>query len=331
LTFVLLDPRLLPPWLGWRCVFAVGAALGMSVLLLRRHVPESPRWLLLHGRDREAAAIIEEIERQVTRHVPRLPPPGPPVALEAKGRVTFRAIARVLFQRHRRRSILGLSLMIAQAFAYNGVFFTYALVLSKFYGVVPRHIGLYLIPFAIGNLVGPLVLGVLFDRLGRRTMIAATYGTSGLLIALTGYGLVGGWFDATTETVMWCVVFFIASAAASSAYLTVSELFPVELRGMAIALFYAIGTAAGGVAAPTLFGALLETGSRGRVFIGYLVGAGLMCSAGLVAAFLGVAAEGKSLETLNALPDLAGGRAESAHLGVTDGASRGVQPNDARG
>ncbi len=217
----------------------------------------------------------------MSRHVPCLPPPGHPVPLEAKGRVTFGAIARVLFHRHRRRSILALSLMVAQAFAYNGVFFTYALVLSKFYGVVPRHIGLYLIPFALGNLLGPLVLGVLFDRLGRRRMIAATYGTSGLLIALTGYGLVGGWFDATTQTAMWCVVFFVASAAASSAYLTVSELFPVELRGMAIALFYAIGTATGGVAAPWLFGALLETGSRGRVFIGYLVGAALMCSAGV--------------------------------------------------
>src|SRR4051812_31404992 len=304
LTFVLLDPRLLPPWLGWRCVFAVGAALGMSVLLLRRHVPESPRWLLLHGRDREAAAITEGIEREVARHVPCLPPPGRPIPLEAKGRVTFRAIARVLFQRHRRRSILGLSLMVAQAFAYNGVFFTYALVLSKFYGVVPRHIGLYLIPFALGNLLGPLVLGVLFDRLGRRNMIAATYGASGLLIALTGYGLVQGWFDAATQTAMWCVVFFIASAAASSAYLTVSELFPVELRGMAIALFYAAGTAAGGLLAPALFGALLQTGSRNQVFIGYLVGAVLMVGAGCVAAVLGVAAEGKSLEALNPVDEL---------------------------
>jgi MFS family permease len=308
LTFVLLDPRFLPPWLGWRFVFAVGAALGLSVLLLRRHVPESPRWLLLHGRQREAAAITDAIEREVQRHVPCLPPPGHPVALEAKGRVTFNAIARVLFQQHRRRSILGLSLMIAQAFAYNGVFFTYALVLSRFYQVAPRHIGLYLIPFALGNLLGPLVLGVLFDRVGRRRMIAATYGTSGLLIALTGYGLVNNWFDATTQTAMWCGVFFIASAAASSAYLTVSELFPVELRGMAIALFYAIGTGAGGMVAPSLFGALLETGSRERVFIGYLVGAGLMCSAGLTAAFLGVDAERKSLETINALPDVGGAR-----------------------
>jgi MFS family permease len=197
--------------------------------------------------------------------------------------------------------VLGLSLMIAQAFAYNGVFFTYALVLSHFYGVPSDRIGLYLLPFAAGNLLGPLLLGRLFDTLGRRLMISLTYISSGLLIALTGWGLAQGWFSATTLTLLWCVVFFIASAAASSAYLTVSELFPVELRGMAIALFYAVGTAAGGLLAPALFGALLETGNRSQVFIGYLVGAVLMVAAGIVAAVLGVAAEGKSLEALNPL------------------------------
>jgi MFS family permease len=306
LTYVLLNPRLLPPSIGWRCVFAVGAALGLSVLLLRRHVPESPRWLLLHGREQEAETIARAIEHDVQRELGRpLPPVGGPVTLEAKGRVTFGAIARVLLRRHRRRSILGLSLMVAQAFAYNGVFFTYALVLSKFYGVPSGHIGLYLIPFAVGNLVGPLVLGQLFDRVGRRRMITVTYAASGLLLIVAGYGLTRHWFDAATQTAAWCVVFFVASAAASSAYLTVSELFPVELRGMAIALFYAVGTAAGGVGAPALFGALVETGSRERVFAGYLVGAALMLVASAVAAVLGVSAEGKSLETINALDDVA--------------------------
>jgi len=193
--------------------------------------------------------------------------------------------------------------MIAQAFAYNGVFFTYALVLAKLYGVPSGRIGLYLIPFGLGNLAGPIVLGSLFDRVGRRAMIAATYLVSGGLIALTGFGMARGWFDASTQTAMWCVVFFVASAAASSAYLTVSELFPVELRGMAIALFFAVGTGAGGVAAPALFGALLERGDRGGVFAGYLVGAALMVAAGTVAAVLGVRAERKSLETLNSLRD----------------------------
>jgi MFS family permease len=303
LTFVLLDPRLLPPSLGWRCVFGVGAALGASILLLRRHLPESPRWLLLHGREPEAETIMEEIERGVvaSRHAPLDAGHGR-VWLEAKGRVTFSAIARVLLRHHVRRTVLGLSLMIAQAFAYNGVFFTYALVLSKFYGVAPGRISLYLLPFAFSNLLGPIVLGHLFDRVGRRRMIALTYACSGVLIFIAGRGLVLGWFDAVTQTGMWAAVFFVASAAASSAYLTVSELFPVELRGMAIALFYALGTAAGGVGAPALFGALLETGSRDRVFIGYLVGSVLMVAAGVVAAVLGVDAERKSLETLNAPP-----------------------------
>jgi MFS family permease len=295
----------LPPDVGWRCVFVLGGALGASVLLLRRHVPESPRWLLLHGRDDEAETIMRTIEDEVRgAHGDQATwsAPAPPVALEAKGRVTFAAIARVLLRHHRRRTWLGLSLMIAQAFAYNGVFFTYALVLAKLYGVPPGRIGLYLIPFGLGNLTGPILLGSLFDRVGRRAMIAATYLTSGGLIALTGFGMTRGWFDATTQTAMWCAVFFVASAAASSAYLTVSELFPVELRGMAIALFFAVGTGAGGVAAPALFGALLERGDRAGVFVGYLIGAALMVAAGVVAAAIGVPAERKSLETINALP-----------------------------
>jgi MFS family permease len=194
--------------------------------------------------------------------------------------------------------------MIAQAFAYNGVFFTYALVLSKFYGIAPGRVSLYLLPFAFSNLLGPLVLGHLFDRIGRRRMIALTYGTSGVLILVAGAGLLGGWLGAVTQTLAWSAVFFVASSAASSAYLTVSELFPVELRGMAIALFYAVGTAIGGVAAPLLFGTLLATGSRGWVFGGYVIGAVLMLAAAGVAIAFGVAAEGQSLEAVNAASDL---------------------------
>jgi MFS family permease len=305
MSLAVLNSSIVPHALAWRAVFGVGAALGLSIIPIRNHVPESPRWLLLHGRIADANRVMHDIEQQVEHATgATLPPPREPHAtkeLEAKGRVTFTAIARVLLKRHPRRTILGLSLMIAQAFAYNGVFFTYALVLSRFYGVPVAHIGLYLLPFAIGNLLGPMLLGHLFDTIGRRTMIAATYCISGVLIAITGYGLAQGWLTAVTQTVLWCVVFFVASAAASSAYLTVSELFPVELRGMAIALFYAVGTAAGGLLAPTLFGVLVETGSRARVFLAYLVGAALMLAAGVVAAFLGVPAEQKSLETINEL------------------------------
>lgn len=298
MTLVVL--RWLPPAISWRVVFGVGAALGLTVLFIRHHVPESPRWLLLHGRDDEAKNVMAGIEKAVRRSHP-LPPPARPGTLEAKGSVTFTAIARVLFRKHLRRSILGLALMVAQAFAYNGVFFTYALVLSRFYGVAPSRIGLYLLPFAAGNLAGPMVLGRLFDTVGRRVMIAVTYAVSGALIGVAGLGLACGWFDATTQTLVWCAVFFVASAAASSAYLTVSELFPVELRGMAIALFYAVGTAAGGLGAPALFGVLVQSGSPLRVFLGYLVGATLMVAAGITAAVLGVSAEQKSLETITEL------------------------------
>ena len=303
LALVLLDTRVLPPAYGWRGVFAVGAALGLSVLWMRRHVPESPRWLLLHGRDEDAEVITAAIESDVAAELARggvaLPPAGAPVTLQAKGRVTFAGIARVLLVGHLRRTILGLSLMVAQAFTYNGVFFTYALVLARFYGVPSDRIGLYLIPFAFGNLLGPWILGWLFDRVGRRPMIALTYMVSGVLIAIAGVGLARGWFDATTQTLMWSAVFFFASSAASSAYLTVSELFPVELRGMAIALFYAAGIAIGGLSAPALFGWLLDTGRPEYLAVGYYVGAALMIAGGVVAAVLGVAAEGRSLETLN--------------------------------
>jgi MFS family permease len=303
-TLILLNPRVLPHSLGWRATFGLGALIGLSVLFIRHHVPESPRWLLLHGRLPDAEKVVTSIEEQVShaKHE-ALPAPGPARTMEAKGSVTFSAIARVLFRQQLRRTVLGLSLMIAQAFAYNGVFFTYSLVLSRFYGVPSSQVGLYLLPFAAGNLLGPMVLGRLFDTLGRRLMIALTYGIGGLLIALTGYAMAHGWLTATTQTALWCVVFFVVSAAASSAYLTVSELFPVELRGMAIALFYAIGTAAGGLVAPAIFGALLETGNRERVFIGYLIGAGLMLGASLVAAVFGVAAEGKSLEMINPIEE----------------------------
>ncbi len=303
-TLVLLDTNVLPRWLGWRVCFGLGALLGLVILFTRRHLPESPRWLLMHGRIDEAKQVVGGIEQRLRDDGLELPQPKHTSMVDVEADTSWGRIFRVLFVQHRRRALLGLTLMVAQAFAYNGVFFTYPLILSRFYEVDPDDVGLYLLPFAFGNFFGPLVLGPLFDKIGRRQMIAATYGLTGVLLALTGLAFAGDLVSTVQLTALWCLVFFVASAAASSAYLTVSELFPVELRGMAIAVFYSIGTGAGGVLAPSLFGALVGTGSRVGVLNGYLVGAGLMVLAAFVAAVLALPAERRSLEEIRDMPDV---------------------------
>jgi MFS family permease len=295
-TVVLLDPALFAPDLGWRLGFGIGAALGLLILFMRRFIPESPRWLLTHGHAAEAERIVSGIERALGGRLP--PPAGPPLTLHPRRSFGLAHVAHVMFSRYRSRSALCVMLMMSQAFLYNAIFFTYALVLTRFYAVPAAETGLYLLPFAIGNFLGPVALGHWFDTVGRRPMIALTYGTSAALLALTGWLFSEGLLSAAGQTAMWSVIFFFASAAASSAYLTASEVFPIEIRALAIAIFFAVGTGTGGVLAPWLFGALIGTGSRGAVFAGYLAGAGLMLLAvGAVLAY-GVRAERKSLEEI---------------------------------
>ncbi len=294
-AIVFLDPAWFGPDVGWRLAFFVGAVLGLVVFVMRLWLPESPRWLVIHGQPERAADIIAEIERSALQSDASL---GtlPKIRLQMRHHTPLREVARVLLGTYRRRSLVGLALMAAQAFFYNAIFFTYALILGDFFDIPADRIGWYILPFAAGNFLGPLLLGRLFDTVGRRVMIALTYGVSGVLLAVSGYLFSAGLLTAQTQTIAWMIIFFFASPAASAAYLTVSETFPLEVRALAIALFYAIGTGVGGVAGPVLFGALIETGSRGSVFVGYLLGAGLMIAAAIIAWRFGVAAERRPLE-----------------------------------
>ena len=297
-TLVLLDTRFFPVDLGWRVGFGIGAVLGLIIIFYRNHVPESPRWLVTHGYEEEANRVVREIEDRFEKEGKTLEPVHETITLRPRNDVGFGLIARTMVKTYPGRTVLGLALMISQAFLFNSVFFTYALVLTRFFGIAGDRTGLYLVPFTIGNFLGPILLGPFFDTVGRKPMIAGTYTISAVLLALTGWLFAQGTIGATGQTVLMAVIFFFASAAASSAYLTVSEVFPVEMRGMAIALFFAVGTAMGGTVAPALFGYLIETNDRMNVFYGYLLASSLLAVAVVVTLFFGVKAEGASLESV---------------------------------
>jgi len=301
-TIVLLNGRLFPPTEGWRLAFLIGAVLGSVIIFVRHYIPESPRWLMTHGKHEEAERVVAGIEAKIVEETGK-PLPDPeycPLQIRVRSHTPWNEIWDAMFRQNGKRSVLGLSLMIAQAFFYNAIYFTYALLLIRFYDVPAGRVGLYLLPFSLGNILGPILLGHFFDSVGRKPMIVLTYSLSGILLTVVGWMFVRGMLTATTQSIAWTVIFFIASCAASSAYLTVSEIFPLEIRGMAISLFYAVGTSIGGVAAPLLYGYLIGTGSRLSVFWGY-VGAGLlMVGAAIVEAFLGIKAERQSLESISA-------------------------------
>ncbi|WP_448640120.1 MFS transporter [Geodermatophilus sp. URMC 63] len=295
-TFVFLN--VVDVGLGWRLAFLIGPVLGLVILVVRRHLPESPRWQVMHGHEREAEESIRYIEEEVEQTGVRLPAvdESRAIDLEPAADIGYLALLRVLFREFPGRAVLGATLMITQSFLYNAIFFTYALVLTNFFGVSTGSVPLFFIAFAVGNLAGPFVLGHLFDTVGRRRMIAFTYILSGALLAVTAVLFQAGVLNAITQTIAWSIIFFFASAGASSAYLTVSEIFPLEVRAKAIAVFFAIAQLFGAFG-PWFYGKLIGEGeSTGPLFAGYLIGAGVMVLGGVVAAFLGVDAEGRSLE-----------------------------------
>ncbi|MEV5747754.1 MFS transporter [Actinoallomurus sp. NPDC052308] len=302
--YALLNHSLLADNIGWRVGFFIGPVIGVAIWGLRRTLPESPRWQLAHGQAEEAEKTVALIEREVEASGRTLEPVDPERYVEVRPQesVSFTQVAKTLFRDYPSRSLLGATLMISQSFLYNAIFFTYGLVLKHFYGVSDHEVAKYFFAFAAGNLLGPLLIGRLFDTVGRKQMIAGTYLVSGALLAVSGYLFKIGSLTAFTQTVLWTVIFFIASAAASSGYLTVSEIFPMELRSQAIALFFAIAQVFGALG-PTIFGALIgdqDHPDRGKLFIAYLIAAGVMGFAGIIAAIFGVKCEQVSLEDIAA-------------------------------
>lgn len=298
-SIILLNATFIDPEWAWRLAFIIGGALALIIIYIRRFMPESPRWLMTHGREAEAEAIISAIEARIERDTGRPLVPAvelPSLRLVRRATTSWWEILTTLVRRHPRRTVLGVTLMATQAFCYNAIFFTYAMILTRFYGIAPASIGWFMLPFALGNFMGPLLLGHLFDSWGRKPMISLTYGMAGALMCVTGWLFSIGVLSAQAQTAAWTVIFFFASAGASAAYLTIGESFPLEIRAVTISMFYAFGTLIGGVGGPALFGALIDTGERSQILWGYLLGGGLMMLAAAVELKLGIAAERRPLE-----------------------------------
>jgi MFS family permease len=326
-ALVLLDEALFAADLGWRFAFGMGAILGFGILLVRRHVPESPRWLFIHGRAEEAERIVDQIEREVEAETGEpLREPEEEIVVHQREAIPFREVARTAFRRYPRRAVLCLALVIGQAFLYNAVTFDLGTILNHFFSVSSSTVPYYMVIFAVGNFLGPLFLGRLFDTVGRKPMVAGTYLISAALTALLAVLLRSGSLTAASFIALVALTFFFASAGASSAYLTVSEVFPLETRALAIAFFFAVGTAIGGISGPAIFGHLIHSGDADKVALGFFIGAGVMTLGGLAELAFGIPAERRSLEAiakpLSAADTESAGRVDSRRERERSGARR---------
>jgi MFS family permease len=296
---VLLDTSIFAPDVGWRVAFLIGAVLGVGILIVRRHVPESPRWLFIHGRDEEAERIVSAVEDEVHESTgEQLDEPGDSITVRQRKTISFRTIASTAFKRYLRRTALGFALFVGQAFIYNAVTFGLGTFLAEFYDLDSGRVPLYIALFAVSNFAGPLLLGRLFDTVGRKPMIAGTYLGSAAVLTVLTILFVDGTLGLWGFMALLLLTFFLASAGASSAYLTVSEIFPMETRALAIAFFYAIGTAVGGITGPFLVGKMIESGEESQVAVAFLLGAEVMALGGIVELVYGVKAEGEDLESI---------------------------------
>jgi MFS family permease len=324
-ALVLLDKGILAPDLGWRLAFGIGAVLGLAIMLVRRHVPESPRWLFIHGREQEAEAIVSRIERDIESECGALPEPDTTLEVRQRERIPFREIAQTAFTKYPRRAWLGLALFVGQAFLYNAVTFNLGTLFTTFFKVSSSAVPVFIIIFALANFAGPLTLGRLFDTVGRKPMITGCYLGSAVMAAVLGALFTGNGLGTWGFEALIVATFFLASAGASAAYLTVSEIFPMETRALAIAFFYAVGTAIGGITGPLLFGHLIGSGHHSQVAVGFFIGAVVMAIGGIAELFLGVDAEGKSLEEiatpLTATDGEGEGEGDAAKAGAPDAAA----------